>query len=125
MNIYLYNEMLRILETETQGIIIIDDIISHYTKIMDDSTLPRNLKVLIDCRGTQFDIEVGEISLTKDVVKKALLKYNSIKEAILVDEPYETVVATLFKQYNLSLESHSFSIFCTERAARNWLFQTS
>lgn len=115
------NEKLMILEIEMQGVITIDDIILHYTNIMDDKTLPRELKVLIDCRSTQMDINVDEISSTIDAVKKALLKYNSIREAILVDKPFETVVATLFEQYNSDLEAYNFSVFCTEKAAINWL----
>ncbi len=121
MRNYSYNEKSKILELRTIGVIKIDDIISHYAELNDDGSLPRNLKVLIDCRGTQLDIKVNEISLTKDSVKKVLLKFKSIKEAILVDKPFETVVATLFKDYNSDLESYSFRIFCTENAAKNWL----
>ena len=122
MKNYSYNEKSMILETGTIGILKIEDIISHYEKINNDDSLPRNLKVLIDCRGTQLDVTVDEINLTSDVVKKALLIYNYIKEAILVDKPYETVVATLFENYNSYFESYSFRVFSTENAARNWLY---
>lgn len=116
-----YYEELKMLKTVYQGVMKIDDIISHYLKILDDSSLPRDLKVLIDCSSAQFDVNVDEIGLATDIVKKALLKYNSIREAVLVDKPHETVIATLFEKYNSALESYSFAVFSTETAARNWL----
>lgn len=116
-----YDEKRMMLKTEYQGVMKIDDIIRHYVKILDDNSLPRDLKVLIDCSSAQFDVNVDEIGLATEVVKKALLKYNSIREAILVDKPHETVIATLFEKYNSALESYSFSVFSTETSARNWL----
>lgn len=121
MRHYSYNKKSKILETVTFGVLNIEDIINHYEQITNDDSLPKNLMVLIDCRGTKFDIKVDEISLTKDVVKKALLKFKLIKEAILVDKPFQTVIATLFENYNSDVESYSFRIFSTENAARYWL----
>lgn len=107
------------------GVLKIDDILSHYAKINDDGSLPRNLNVLIDCRDSQLDVKLDEISLTKDIVKKVLLNFKSINEAIIVNKPYETVVATLFEDYNSELESYNFEIFSTENAARYWLSRIS
>lgn len=125
MKKYSYNEQSKILETGTTGTIKIDDIFSHYAKIYDDGSLPRNLKVLIDCRDTHLDVKANEISLTKDIAKKTLLKFKSINEAIIVDKPNETVVATIFEHYNSDLESYRFEIFSTENGARNWLSEIS
>lgn len=121
MREYFYNEKLDILETRTKGILRITDILSHYDKLTNIVNLPKCLKVLIDCRGTKFDIKIDEIALSNDSVKKALNKYKNIQEAILVDKPYETVVATLFKNYNADIIEYRFKIFYTEDAARRWL----
>jgi len=69
-----------------------------------------------------LDIKDDEISQTHDKVKKVLLKYNYIKEAILVDKTNETVVAILFHNYNSDLKSYSSQVFSTENAARSWLY---
>jgi hypothetical protein len=122
MRNYTYNEESMILETRTKGILKIEDIIEHYKKIGKEESLSRNLKILIDCRGTKMDIKINEIGQTYDTVKEVLLKYNDIREAILVDKPYETVIAVLFDNYNADLESYSFKVFSTEDAARYWLF---
>lgn len=121
MREYSFNEESIILETKTSGILKIEDIINHYDEIARDDTLPRNLKVLIDTRGTQFDVKMNEMSLATNTVKNVLQKYNYIKEAILVDKPSTTVVAMLFEINSTGFESYNFQVFSTENAARNWL----
>lgn len=121
MRIYLYNEKLNILVVKTKGTLRITDIINHYNELTNNVTFPNNLKVLIDCRGTQLNIKINEISFVNGALKNALNKYENIQEAILVDKPYETVVATLFKDYNVDLKKYSFKIFYTEDAAKSWL----
>ena len=121
MRDYYYNEKLDILETRTLGILRITDIIHHYDKLINIVNLPNCLKVLIDCRGSKLDVKIDEISSTNDAVKKALSKFENIQEAILVDQPYETVVATLFENYNADIIEYRFKVFCTEEAAKHWL----
>ncbi len=125
MSSYSFNEKSGILETKYTGVLKIEGIIFHYTRINNDDSLPRDLKVLIDCRGVQMDLKVDEISLSYDAVRKALLSYNYIKEAILVDKPPETVVAMMFEKDHSDFDSYSFRVFSTEKAARNWLAHDS
>ncbi len=122
MREYSYNEKSMILETKTTGILKIVDIISHYEKITLDDSLPRNLKELIDCRGTQFDLNLDEIKLAINAVKNAILKYNYIRESIIVDEPFETAVAIFFENISTGIKSYNFKVFDTEYGARNWIF---
>lgn len=111
-----------ILETKAIGILKIKDIISHYEKITyNNNYLPSNLKVLIDCRDARVDINVNEIQIAHRILKNVLLKYNSIKEAVIVDKPYETALALLFKYDSLNFESYLFEVFCTKNAAKLWL----
>lgn len=122
MRNYTYNEVSRILETRAKGILKIGDIIDHYEIITNEESFPRNLKVLIDCRGAQMDIKVDETGQIHAMVKKALSKYNYIKEAILVDKPNETVIAMLFDYYSSDLKTYSFHVFSIENVAREWLY---
>ncbi len=119
-----FNEDSMTLEATYTGILTVEGIISHYTKIHDDKSLPRDLKVFIDISDTQMDLKVDEIAQTYDAVKNAILAYHSIKEAILVDKPYETVVAMLFEKHHSRLKTYSFRVFSTESAARKWLDQS-
>lgn len=117
---FTYNKKTKILEVKTSGIIVIGDIINHCLKTIKDDSLPKNLKILVDCRNTLLNVKADEISLSHDALENAHNKYDSIQEAILVDKPNETVVAMLFKD-SIEFENFSFGIFCTESAARLWL----
>ena len=119
---YLYDNKLEILKTNSKGILRIDDIVSHYYTIAKNNILTENLKILIDCRETKFDVEPDEIILINDAVKKALNKYAYIKEAILIEQPYETVLATIFEK-GIKLDHYNFKIFSTENAALSWLVE--
>ena len=123
MNSFQFNIELNVLETKKTGAQTILNIIEHYNEITKNNNLPKILNVIIDCRGASFDIKANEIDYTQEAVNNALNKYERIKEAILVDKPYETAIATLFKNYNSDLKSYSFKIFSTEEAAKKWLIQ--
>ena len=118
-----YNEKQSILETRYIGVLRIEDIIRHYDDIAKFDYLPKQLKVLIDCRGVKIDINIGDINLTKESVKNVLKIFNSMQEVILVDRPDVTAVAMLFKIKNSLVKNYSFDVFCTEDAAKRWLFR--
>jgi hypothetical protein len=122
MRNYTYNKITKVLEVEIDADITIESISRHYKKLGNDDLLPRNLKVLIDCRGYKMNIDIDEINTSGNAqLKVALTRFNSIQEVILVDKPFETVVAILFRYFNFKFESYSFRVFSTEYAARNWI----
>jgi hypothetical protein len=121
MRKYSYNKELDILVLRVSEVIPINEIIDHYLELSKDVALPRKLRVLIDCRGTRLNVDTDEIDLTHDAVKEASNKYEYIKEAILIDKPFETVIANLFQHYNEDIENYKFSIFSTEEVALRWL----
>jgi len=118
---YQFNDKFQIVEVNVSGVITIKDIIDHYYNISKDDSLPNNLKEIIDCRNAQFDIDLKNIDLTYKSVKKALEAYDTIKEAILVDKPFETVVAMLFVRINANSKNYCCRVFSTEDASYNWL----
>jgi len=101
---YIYHEENKFIEVKVSGKLCVQDVIKHYNKISKDNSLPNNLVSIIDCRNACFDIEEDELDdmvLTYDSVKNALKRFYSIKEAIVVDKPFETAVATIFSQINI------------------------
>ena len=118
---YSYNKETQVLELRTEGVLKVDDIISHYVHISKDKTLPRKMRVLIDSRGTKMDLKIEDIALTNEAVKQALANFTYLKEAIIVDKPYETVIATMFERFYSKMDSYSFRVFSTDHAARSWL----
>jgi hypothetical protein len=118
---YSFNEETQVLDLITVGVMKVEDIISHYVHISKDDSLPRKMRVLIDSRGTKMELRIEDIALTNEAVKKALAKYTYLKEAIIVDKPYETVIATMFERFYSKMDSYAFRVFSTENAARSWL----
>lgn len=118
---YLYNSKSKILELKASGVIGIMEIIGHYKYIAENDAFPNVLKVLIDCRGSTFDLDIERLELTTEAVKTSLKRYRIIKEAILVDKPKGTAVAKIFQLFNSKIENYSFEVFSTEDASRDWL----
>jgi hypothetical protein len=118
---YVYNSRSKILEVKVTGDISIEGIIGHYNYIAENDALPDILRILIDCRGAAFDVDINSIESTTEAVKKSLKRYKIIKEAILVDKPFATAVAKIFQLFNSKIKNYSFEIFSTEDASRNWL----
>jgi hypothetical protein len=118
---YVYNSKSKILEVKVSGDINIEGIIGHYNHIAEDDALPDILSIQIDCRDIAFDVDIKSIEFTSEAVKKSLIRYKIIREAILVDKPFATAVAKIFQLFNSKIKNYSFEIFSTEDASRNWL----
>jgi len=120
MKQYTYNEKEKLLELDASGEMKIIDIIEHYEYLITESSFPSNLKVLIDCRNVNFKIDPDEMPLCLIAVNNSLKKFNRLTEAIIVDKPYETVIATMFSQLTRN-PSYNFQVYSSKLAARNWL----
>lgn len=120
---YTFNQQLEIVELVAQDIVTVDQIIEYYLSISKDKSLPRDLKTLIDCTNgkLQIDLNKYEIEKARFALNKAINVFDSICEAVIVVEPYETVVATLFREFNHDIKNLRFEIFCTEKASLKWL----
>lgn len=120
---YTFNQQLEIVELVALDEVTVDQIIEYYLSISKDNSLPRNLKTLIDCSNgkLQIDLNKNEIEKARFALNKAIDVFDSIREAVVVVKPYETVVATLFRDFNHDIKNLSFKIFCTQKASLKWL----
>jgi hypothetical protein len=113
-----------ILRTITGGVIGVDDMLKHYNTIIQSTSFPKRLNVLINCTSTDCTTKPEEIEIFYNKVKIAVKKYESIREAILVDQPYETAFVILFEKL-MQIEKYEFKVFHTEDVAMNWLLNDS
>jgi hypothetical protein len=114
----------KILRTITGGDIGVKDMLKHYNAIVENELFPRRLNVLINCIGTSCTTKPDEIEIFYNKVKEAVKKYEWIREAILVDQPYETAFVILFEKL-MQIEKYEFKVFHTENVAMNWLLNNS
>lgn len=118
---YTYNSNLNVLEVKFIGDLDIKNVLEYYDFVRKDKSLPKNLKVLIDCSQVKFKIETTEVVYVKEAVWQTVKVSHPLREAIIVDQPYETVIATLFGNLSFDIELYNFAIFCTKEAALDWL----
>ena len=118
---YHYDHELNVLIMKSTGKINVEDIKGHYIKLPEWSVKIKNLLVLIDAEDTIMELTHEDIKQLFIPLVKAVKSFNTLQEAILVDKPAETAMATLFKIEFTNLDSYSFKIFSTKEAAMNWL----
>lgn len=110
-NVYVY---------KNEGLIEKEVIIDYYSMLGTEASLPSDLRVLIDARACTFKFEPDDLQEMFGVLRDSLKKFNSIFEAILVLQPYETVIATLFSE-GVKDPRYKFGVFSTMPAALLWL----
>lgn len=118
--IFLHDEELKILRVSYPGMLTKEEIIAHYDELRTNTSFHRNIRILIDCRNSTFTVKPEEVPELTEAAKKAVNKYQSVKEAMMVTDPYETVIVTLFEK-GINVPHYRFKIFYTEEAALDWL----
>ena len=109
-----------ILSIKARGNIDYWEVIDLYKYIQNDDSLPRKLKILINTTQSKFDFEIKYYEGISKAIEGVIMKYEIIKEAMIVDSPFETAVATMFEDKTI-FENYSFKVFSTKEAAQNWL----
>lgn len=94
----------------------------YYNYLERDESLPRNLRSLCITKATKYPVGTKDVNELVETLALACKKYNSIKEAFLVEDPYMTVITTLFSE-KADFPNYMSKIFSTEAAAIKWLLQ--
>jgi hypothetical protein len=118
--IFQHDEDLKILRVRYPGMLTKEEIVAHYNELRTNRSFHRNIRILIDCRDSTFTVKPEEVPELTAAAKKAVREYDSVKEAIMVTNPYETVIVILFEK-GINIPNYRFKIFYTEQAALNWL----
>lgn len=118
----LYDTDLNILVTEPKGDITAEVLIKYYNSLPKRRDIPRKLKVLVigtDCRVLT---EPKELDYIVDAVNESTSHFESIKEALILDGPYATVIGTLWSERIKSI-NYNAKVFSTKNAALQWLLE--
>jgi len=94
----------------------------YYNYLGSDKTLPRELKSLCITKASKYPVETKDVEDLVHALTDACKKYTSIKEAFLVEDPYMTVITTLFSE-KADLPNYRSMVFSTEEAAIKWLLE--
>lgn len=118
---YSFNSANRLLIATGRDNVTIDDISDHYITIRSDERFSNRIDVLIDCRSVEMKVDNRIIGSTRALLEETAGNWETIKEAIIVTEPYTTMIAMLFERMSKGISNYQFRVFSTEKAAELWL----
>jgi hypothetical protein len=115
-----FNSKTGILETKFKGDITLLAVLNYMIRTKENKTYPRTLKIITDSRQAIFNFSIQDLNILMEENLKLLEKYNSIRDAIIVDNPKNMVLTMLYSKMT-ETNKDKFKIFSTKEAALYWL----
>jgi hypothetical protein len=98
---------------------IIADTIAEIVK--DNEKKYTSIRVLGDARRATFDGKPADLNTITRKFKEHGRKFESIKLAMVLQNPYETAISIILKAMLKEFTNTSLNVFSTEHAAVEWL----
>ncbi len=108
------------LQTSFTGQISVQDIKDYINSVLKIKKDKEDLKILINGLDSNLAIETKDLNDILNELTKLLTIYNSLKIAVIVDNPLNTAYSILFKR--MIYQDHiRFELFSTELLAKKWM----
>jgi len=117
-----FNTSTNILETTFKGNVTLIEIVNYIRATKNNIQYPRVLKILTDARNSLFNFSIEDLNIIMEENYKSLENYDFIIDAIVVDNPKNTVLSMLYLEL-VKTNKYKFEVFSTKSAALNWLNQ--
>lgn len=115
-----FNTKTNILETIYSESVTLTDVVNYIIATKNNKQYPRILKIISDTRNAVFNFSIEDLNYIVVENNKSLENYNGIIDAIIVDDPHNTVLTVLYKEL-AKTNKYKFEIFATKSAAISWL----
>lgn len=115
-----FNNISNILETNYLGEVACNEVIDYIRATKLNTEFPRTLKIISDTRKGLFNFSIEDLGKIVEENNQSLENYDAIIDAIIVDNPKNTVLTVLYKQL-ANTKKYKFEIFATKAAALDWL----
>lgn len=115
-----FNTTTNILETTYVGNINLSEVVNYIIATKNNKQYPRVLKIISDARNAEFNFSIEDLSIIMEENYKSLENYIGIIDAIIVDNPKNTVLTVLYQEL-VKTKKYKFEIFATKNAALTWL----
>jgi hypothetical protein len=115
-----FNQQTNILESKFEGNVILSEIVNYIIATKDNKSYPRKLKILTDSMDAIFNFTIKDLEIIVEENYKSLEKYDLIIDAIIIDDPKNTVLSMLYLEL-AKTNKYKFEIFATKSAAIDWL----
>ncbi len=114
------NQYSKILEATFEGDIILSEITNYIIATKENVYYPRKLRILTDSRNANFNFTIEDLEIIVKENYKSPKKYEMIIDAIIIDDPNNTVLSMLYLEF-VKTNKYKFEIFATKSAALDWL----
>ncbi|PKQ65823.1 hypothetical protein BZG02_02125 [Labilibaculum filiforme] len=115
-----FNHQTGILEAQYIGNITLKDILDYIDATKDNTTYPRNLRILTDASQANMLLGHNDIETIVNANNESLKNYNYIVDALIVDKPVETALSLFFKLLSEN-NKYKAKVFSTPEGAEYWL----
>lgn len=115
-----FNPQTKILESKFEGNVTLAEVVNYIIATKEHKTYPRKLKILTDSIDAVFNFSIEDLEIIVEENIKSLEKYDLIIDAIIIDDPKNTVLSMLYLELAKS-NKYKFEIFATKSAAIDWL----
>jgi hypothetical protein len=115
-----FNTTTNILETIYSESVTLTDVVNYIIATKNNKQYPRILKIISDTRNAVFNFSIDDLNIIMEENYKSLENYKGIIDAIIVDDPHNTVLTVLYKEL-AKTNKYKFEIFSTKTAAISWL----
>ncbi|MFN8209424.1 MAG: STAS/SEC14 domain-containing protein [Bacteroidales bacterium] len=113
------NELVRVTQSGVVDSETFNDLIALIVK--DRKNLPSEIKILMDARRATFGSRPEDLKSILRKIKEHYKKFDSIKFAIILQNPYETAIGIIMQEMLREIPSVVLRVFSTEQAAVKWL----
>lgn len=117
-----FNAKTAILETEFKGEVTLLEVVNYIIRTKENKMYPRTLKIFTDSSQAIFNFSIQDLNTIMEENLKSLMNYDCIIDAIIVDNPKNTVLTMLYAELTKT-NKYKFKIFSTKEAALNWLLK--
>jgi hypothetical protein len=97
-------------------------VIEYYHNLALNRDYPRDLKVLCFITATNYPVKPEDVIAMVGSLKEACSKYTRLTEAFVAEDPYATVITTLFSK-KAKIPNYRSKVFSTKEAALKWLLK--
>ncbi|MDF1550711.1 MAG: STAS/SEC14 domain-containing protein [Bacteroidales bacterium] len=116
-----YNNQEDIIYVRRVGEISSEDIFKYINEIDKQFENHKTLYVLSDTRGSQTLFHQNDLVLFVAEIKKRIGPYKKVREASIVDNPYDTALGMMYEYIASEIDKFKCKAFSTEEAAKSWL----
>lgn len=112
----------KIIHYQHKGVIGTDDIGSAWQEFLQMKEFTeQKYNLLSDYSEAHFDMKVKDVGLITDFLLTLKPVLQGKKQAIIIDEPFNTAISLLFEGQANSRIGFKVCVFSGEKAAKKWL----